>query len=129
MRIRWPRFLPGFPAVLLVPVVLGLWIWLCMTPQIEPRGKWQWDWNAGRGREFIRVWKGKRGVPFAFLGHKMDPRRGAHTPRRYGFKPIPFTADLAIALAVAYGLAIALDRLVFPAIRGARESGRPISQL
>ena len=33
MRSRWTRFLPGFPAVLLMPAFLALWAVLCFVPK------------------------------------------------------------------------------------------------
>jgi hypothetical protein len=102
MRSRWTRFLPGFPAVLLVPAVLLLWLslWLFM----EDRDLLGWQFHGF-------------GFPLPFEG--WWPRIGGRTVR--GFHVAPFVFDLSLALATAWLLPLALDRFVFRPIRAARQ--------
>jgi hypothetical protein len=97
--------------VLLVPVVLGVWALLCTVARPDH------GYHPIEARRSPRAWKGERGVPFSFLGTKY--RTGV-----YGFKPVPFVADLAIALATACVLAMATDRLILRLIRAARMKER-----
>ncbi len=81
MRLRWPRYLPRFPAILLIPTVLTAWalIWVHQDQ----------DRFTGWGSNF----------PLRFLVADWD------------FGP---------ALVVAWALAMAVDRLLFPLLRGRR---------
>ena len=100
MRFRLPRLLPGFPAMLLVPAVLAVWAILNWTPQ----GNWGTYCQ---------------GFPYHFS--EWDHSRGYLENDTYAFR-----RNLLIALATGYVVAMAVDRLVFPAIRGAsrRKLGR-----
>ena len=129
MRLRWPRFLPGFPAVLLMIPVLGLWAFVCTVPRGE-------DQMAHRRRGFPLVFTGRREV------RELEPQVVAairkQAPEFFraqegkpilvngwaGFKVTWFLLDLIIALAAAWGFAFAVDRLVFPTIRAARRRKR-----
>ena len=112
MRLSWRRDFPGWPAILLIPAVLGAWAWVCAMPLT--------DLGAASGAE----WHRGGGVPYEFWRPKLiqisprvwrPPARGEDSG--YRFKPVPFIADLAIALALAYGLAMVMDRGVFPWLR------------
>ena len=125
MRLRWRKYLPGWPAVLLVPAVLAVWIMLCIfAPE--------------------KGLPGSRGFPFDFAvrweEYEMNPQLFAnlrkHFPQEYsqyseenlpilrrpvrgsGFQIHWFLIDLIIALTAAYLFAMAVDRLVFPLVRG-----------
>ncbi len=108
MSLRGARHLPGWPAVLLVPAILGLWAALCAQPRLLT----EYPYPVDAYRTGMLAW----GIPFTFCG---DLRQ--HGPDRWiytrAFQPVPFMADLTIALAAAWTLAMAVDRLVFPFIR------------
>ena len=123
MRLRWPRFLPGFPAVLLVPAVLGRWARLCGTNS-------HYDWSSLSDRDDLWVpvhpergpmhmqgepWNNPRGFPFRYSG-SFEPWEGGGYVWS-GFQIHWFLIDLTIALTVAYLFAMVIDRLLFPAIR------------
>ena len=95
MRFRWSRLLPGYPAALVVPAVLALWATFCMLIRHGSDGLYGW------------------GFPLRFFGWFPDRID-------YGFRIAPFQFDLVLALVTGYILAMTLDRLLFPAIRGAR---------
>lgn len=94
MSFRWPRHLPKFPAVLLVPAVLALWAGLCSVYRDGPSS---WDGGWGVPLRFDGWWPGMSSPPPAF-------------------RVTPFLIDLTLALAAAYLIAMAVDRLLFPAI-------------
>ncbi|MCZ6688501.1 MAG: hypothetical protein O7H41_02740 [Planctomycetota bacterium] len=94
IRFRWTRYLPRFPAVLLVPVVLVLWAGLCSVYRGGPSS---WDGGWGVPLRFDGWWPGMSSPPPAF-------------------RVTPFLIDLTLALAAAYLMAMAVDRLLFPAI-------------
>lgn len=122
LALRLMRTQPGFPAVLLVPAVLGLWIWMWTVGRDDPRGMRVLD---PRG---VLAYREIYGLPLVFVGSKPPPRGpgGWRGFPGYGFKPAPFLADLLIALGTAYIVAMAVDRLVFPAVRAGqgRKRGR-----
>ncbi len=101
--------LPRWPAILLVPAILGMWAALCALPRGHPLPTPLYE----------------RGVPFAFI-QVLEPRSDYpnyseyHTVLRF----TPLLVDLAVALAAAYLLAMAVDRLVFPWIRRRRRQAR-----
>ena len=113
MRLRWPRFLPGFPAILLVPAVLGFSVTL-NSARLEARAG-----NPSYG--FPLTFKGYFEVRGFLPG---TARILAVDFYEYEFRITPLLIDLIIALTVAYSLAMAADRLVFPAIRGGRRRKR-----
>ena len=105
MRFRWPRFLPGFPAVLLMPAILAAWAILCSIPRYSVTDPW-----------FPR-----QGFPLAYWTTWDDP---GSVHDFFGFRASRFVFDLGFALAVSWLFALAIDRLVFPAIRAARRGKR-----
>ena len=108
MRLRWPRLLPGFPAALLVPAFLAGWAIQCSIPIVV--------WT--RGAERIVSFQGE---PFPFMVRaQFADLVGSE------FRVSAFFMDLALALAAAYLIAMAADRLLFPAIRAAR--GKKLGQ-
>ena len=121
MRFRWTRWLPGFPAVLLMPAIVVTWASLLWAPE----GDTCWE-GGGLGPEW--------GFPIVFARYdavqvrKTDPRSGLarriRSTRLSEFRVSHFLIDLAIVLAAAYILTMAADRLLFPAIRGARRRSR-----
>ena len=103
MKRRWPRFLPRFPALLLVPTVLGAWVPLCFAFP-----------HPYRFRDAI-------GFPLHFkIGNWWRYESGWHSPGAFEFYPVRLTVDIGVALATAYAAAMTLDRLVFPLLRGRR---------
>ena len=115
LRFRWRRFLPGYPAILLVPAILGLWVGLTWANK---------DYSF-QTRPHVR--NPSYGIPLSFMGHRDDQWCKAHSRRHkqvYGFWIDRFLIDLAIALASAYIVGMAADRLLFPAIRAARRRKR-----
>ncbi|MCZ6691547.1 MAG: hypothetical protein O7H41_18310 [Planctomycetota bacterium] len=112
---RWSKVLPGFSAVLVMPLVLGLWARLCVTHS-------EYDWSSFVGHnlywpEYVQgePWNNPRGYPFRYSG-SWEPMEGGgyFWP---GLQVHWFLLDLIIALAVAYVVAMAVDRLVLPLIR------------
>ena len=97
MSIRWPRFLPRLPALLLIPAVLGLCVALCAAPRKYPGGAWYFSPRSGTVR-----WAEPRGFPFVFDGGKNERMLDAKLIVGCGFRTAPFLADLALALATAY---------------------------
>ena len=126
MRSRWTRWLPGFPAVILLITILGLWVVLCTLPL----GDWDTVFSMGEvlGPVQKRVW----GFPFAFVAGKNGVELPTLTLEAdtftiyagYGFHTIPFLADLALALAAGYIVAMAVERLVLFKIQAARRGRR-----
>ena len=108
MSIRWPRFLPRLPALLLIPAVVFAWAALLWGPESSRQGY-------------------ERGFPLVFENYRAE--RGFFwqegttifiTPVHSDwseFQLSHFIFDLVIALVVAYVLAMAVERLVFPLIR------------
>ncbi|MCZ6691115.1 MAG: hypothetical protein O7H41_16125 [Planctomycetota bacterium] len=105
MRFRWPtKYLPSFPAVLLVPVVLAVWAGLCRFP----RG----GWSEG-GYTFLE----SKGFPFVFEVEMLVMLEGGTSVVACAFWWGRLLIDVVIALLVAYMMAMAFDRLLFPMIR------------
>ena len=100
MSLRWPKFLPRFPALLLTPMILGYWLLWGM---------------AGVDKS----------LPIAgavFEWHFPMKATVCHLSR-YGWCVLSLGAllvDATLALAVAYGLPMLFDRLLFPLLRGRR---------
>ncbi len=115
MSFRWRRFLPRYPAVLLVPTTLALWAALCFLPREHP----------GRPLLFTALEEPlyERGVPLAFFGvwRELEPN---HFKYDAGFQLSPFLIDLALVLAAGWAFAMAVDRLVFPWVRSRKERKR-----
>ena len=105
MRLRWRWFFPGFPASLLALAVLAAWAILCWTPR------------GYLADSAIQLYP--RGFPIMYTAHvrELDARWSEACP-------LPCLVNLALALAAAWTLAMAVDRLVFPAIRAARRRNR-----
>ncbi|MCZ6691548.1 MAG: hypothetical protein O7H41_18315 [Planctomycetota bacterium] len=116
MSIRWPRFLPRLPALLLIPALVPAWASLLWGPE-----------SSGQGYE--------RGFPLAFEVYHTDATRSiVPTPyivrtspktfsmglhyfnyaERSDFRLPHFLFDLMVALFAAYLFAMAVERLVFP---------------
>ena len=123
MRLRWPtKFLPGFPAILLVPAFLGLWATLCVT-----HSDYEWSSISLPGTRVISIPPeglepsyNPRGFPFTFSGSWEERETkpvGVEVYDEIGFQIHWFLVDLIIALAVGYLLAMRVDRLVFPLVR------------
>ncbi len=122
MRLRWPtHYLPGFPAILLVLAVLGLWAQLCFT-----ESKYDWAPHRLPGMHVYRLrheegepWYNPRGFPFAFSGswEEVGNIRGVATYGWTGFQITWFLGDLIIALTAAYIFAMGVERLVFPLVQ------------
>ena len=88
LTLRLTRILPGYPAILLVPMVLGLWIWMWTVGREDPRGILVLDPKGSL------AYKEVYGLPFVFVGPKPPPfGPGGWRPwAGYGFKPAPFLA-------------------------------------
>ncbi len=99
MSVRWPRYLPRFPAILIMPTVLFTW---------DNRARTHYSHGI-----FIRGWD----WPMEFMVFR-DEVWGWLL---YGVGQ--FIIDVSLALATAYLLAMAVDRLVFPLIRRRRRQG------
>ncbi|MCZ6691123.1 MAG: hypothetical protein O7H41_16165 [Planctomycetota bacterium] len=102
IRFRWPKFLPRFPAILLMFAILWLWVTLCTIPRKDSERYQYSDYSAGA------VQGVGKGFPFIFVGSKLVP---GSVYRDYGFMPVEFLIDLIIALAAAYLLAMGVERL------------------
>ncbi len=103
MSIRWSKYLPSYPAILLVPVILAFWVAL--------------GWEK-RGPHFGPP---SYGFPLIFKGRLEDQWCELHSlPHTavYGFWIDRLLIDLGLALGTAYVVAMIVDRLVFPMIRG-----------
>ena len=108
--ISWPSFLPRLPALLLIPAFVFIWASLLWGPETSRQGY-------------------ERGFPLVFEVYRprvvWDPLRLPKTwaekaqckRDRSEFRVLHFLFDLAIALVVAYLLAMAVDRLLFPLAR------------
>ena len=115
MRARWTRWLPGFPAVLLIPAIVVGWALLLWVPEGYALWELEEPWSSHRGFPvaFERIFRGQ--------ATRYDPPSGL--VRRIWFSTMSdfrisyFLIDLAIALAVAYLLALAVDRRLFPLVR------------
>ena len=97
MRFRWPRYLPKFPAVLLIPVILGWWFisGIMHAPPGVPPGLMHFVWEFPRSVVLL------------------------HTPR-VGWLVVnraAFVLDVATFLAAGYIAAMSVDRLLFPLVR------------
>ena len=123
MSFRWPRFLPRFPALVLMPAVLGLWIVLCI-------GGSSYEWSPLYPETIFLAgspweggpWDNPRGFPFTFSGRWELGVSEWHFWS--GFQIGWFLLDLIIALAVAWAFPMFIDRVVFPLIRGKRQRHR-----
>jgi len=96
MRVRWTKLLPGYPAVLLVPGVLGLWAWL----------------NLFRIGDWI---ESSWGFPLTYLRRTFEDS-GTYC---YEFQVTGFLFDLFLGLAGAFLIALGVERLVLVRIRAA----------
>ena len=117
MSIRWPRFLPRLPALLLIPALVPAWASVMWKTEASCRGY-------------------ERGYPLVFETYRTEVRMVVHWRTattltiapghtdRSEFQLPHFMFDLVIALAVAYTLAMAVDRLLFPLVR--RQSTKTI---
>ena len=117
MRFWWSKYLPGFPAVLLVLAVLGLWAQLCVT---ESEYDWSYLELPGGGPlhispELEGPWHEPRGFPFTFSGRWKHLGGGKLTWT--GFQINWFLVDLIIALTVAYIVAMEVELRLFPLVR------------
>ncbi len=98
MRLRWPRYLPRFPAVLLMPVALAAWM-LQGLPGLF--GAWELGY----------------GWPFEVTGP-------FHVGSWLSRRDMIWQVNCWSGLAMAYLLAMAVDRLVFPLLRRRRGQER-----
>jgi hypothetical protein len=101
-RFRWGQWLPGFPAILLVPVVVAVWAAFCSIRWYGPDYEGTWECYG---------W----GFPLHFYGYWWRPRYS-------GFRFAPFLFDLAVVLAAGWIFSLAADRLVLRWVR--RRRGR-----
>ena len=118
MSIRWPRFLPRLPALLLIPALVPAWASLMWGPESSHHG-----YGYERGYE--------RGFPLVFEVYSKKPLSHRYTWNQSiaaveitidrgelaEFRVPHFLFDLAVALVVAYLFAMAVDRLLFPLVR------------
>ena len=91
MRLRWPKYLPRFPAILLVPAVLVAWAGACYFPHVDLESSYF-------------------GFPKPFYWHLQRADLS-------DFDVGPLVIDLTFAMATAYLVAFGVERFVFPAIR------------
>ena len=106
MSLRWPRYLPRFPAILLMPTVLTAWA-LLWVHQDEMGIAW---WSN---------------FPLTFWVVDFDT--GPDISGEVGWSILGvwgFLVDTSLALAAAWAPAMALDRLLFPWIRRRRRRHR-----
>ena len=115
MRLRWPKYLPRFPAVLLMPTVLAAWVMLWVHPMDEVSG-WKWGWGSDFPLRFI------------VTPYDTDPVSALVNPgQAYGWSIMGvrgFLVDIFLALAAAWAPAMGLERLPIPWIRGRRRHKR-----
>ncbi len=122
MRFRWRKYLPSYPAILLVPLVLAVWVMIWTIPYEKDRGDirgFPFDFS-GSWEEYDMSLQHFAKMREAFpQEYSQYSEENLPTLRRpvYGFRITWFLIDLIIALAAAYVVAMALDRLVFPWIR------------
>ena len=121
MSLRWRRYLPRFPAVLVLIAVLGIWFVVCTAPRRDPLDTQVFHREPGT-EGLVR--RDPMGFPFVFAETKDEsaPGVGFRIVRHYDAGI--FLVDLALALATAYFLAMVLDRLVFPWLRRRRQQER-----
>ena len=100
MRSRLRRWLPGFPAVLAMPVGIVAWAGIWADTNYHGEKQWLFDF------------------PMRFVVGDV-PGYGWTI---WGVEAL--LVDSILALAVAWALAMAVDRLVFPFIRRRRRSER-----
>ena len=94
MSFRWPKYLPGYPAVLLMPTVLAIWAILCFSIHphlLRKEDHWGFPLTFSTGGS---IW------------------------------PFPFLIDLTIALLVAYAVAMIVQDFVFPMLRSLQRRKR-----
>ncbi len=101
MRFRWPRFLPKFPAVLLAPALMAA---LAFSGAEKQPGWPIWDWKFPLKFTIAYEYSVKAWAIVGVGG---------------------FLVDTSLALAAAWALAMAVDRLVFPLLQRRRRQGRP----
>ena len=102
----WSRYLPGFPAVLLVPVILLVWVGLCSVP--------------GRETDYLRsAGFMSYGFPYPIRSYLYDVAGGRPVALTNFSIPV-FLIDLFLALAAAYFVAMVVDRLVLRWVRSRR---------
>ena len=104
MSWRWPKFLPGWPAVLLMPVVMAAWAIPCYVPK-------GW-WSVGG-----RLYQETRGFPLAFKTFYFEMPAGGNPIVGLTYQLHLLVIDIALGVIAAYGIAMILDRLIFPLLR------------
>ena len=120
MTFRLRKYLPGWPAFLLVPAVLGLWVVLFI-----PHTETDWSSLGIPGRRLSSLQNAElesrykpQGFPFTFsAGWEAQITSRQAVYRWTGFQMTWFLLDLIIALTVAYLFAMAIERLLFPLAR------------
>ena len=114
MRLRWPKCLPGYPAILLVPAVLAGWAVLCFVPPA--------DWILGGGWELERT----NGFPFEYTVVRIDTDPTGSVTVTIWIQTLwhLLVLDAVLAATTAWLFPLAVDRLVFPAIQAARRRKR-----
>ena len=108
-RFRWAGFLPGYPAILLIPAVPVVWAMICAVPWLSYEPELP-CWLVEVGMTSPRV--PRLGLPLPFYGVWWGP----DFPY-YEFRLIPYLVDLLLAVVVAWVLALAVDRLVLRWVR------------
>ena len=123
MKLRWPRILPRLPALLLIPALVPAWASLMWGPESSLQGYERgyplvFETYRTKVRSSFSYWK--LGTTMFFSPVYSD---------RSDFRLPHFLVDLAFALAAAYVIAMAVERLVFPLVRRPyrkrREQGEP----
>jgi hypothetical protein len=106
------RFIPRFPAILLVPAVLAAWAVRCAFPQVI------------LGEHYYSY-----GFPLRFYGwveHRTATTWGAYYA---GFRLGPFLVDLLLASGVAWLSALCLEWLLFRNMHSARKGTEPSNKV
>ena len=111
-KFGWPRFLPRLPTLLLMPAFVFIWVSLLWFPESSDRG-----YERGYPLVFEEFATGVKWVhiPRMGLGSLSFPAPSYLV--RSEFRLPHFMFDLAVALVVAYLVAMAVDRLLFPLVR------------
>lgn len=110
MRSRWSRFLPGWPAALLVPAVLAYWAVLCFVPPAY----------VGVGEYWVL--ESTNGFPFEYTvpGVDIDPTGGVTVTFYIDILWELLVLDAVLAATAAWFFALAVDRFILHPIRAAR---------